>query len=307
MVGYERGLIADKLEFLTMSNCYLHSHTGALDPKSAHPLMYLWPKWQIIHRTSTMAQTLDLWWASFLIEQVESEQAGPFNEAPDFWEGVAELMDNLACASCGEDVERESPYCSDFCRDLSKTVRASRKAYSVSRVDSDEFRLNIGTKLISIFKGGYPAHERALTKQEREAIFQRDKRICLRCGAEADQIDHIRGDSREPANLRAVCGPCNRALAMEVTRYQSLEEIEESFDFALKVCRQMAIRIAAPNALRVCDNHQLWESVEPKIRGRRRSHFSRHPITVNNGNYEYIDDNFEYVDNYLQNSMQKDN
>ena len=173
-----------------------------------------------------MAASPDVLWTRFLLKEVDAARASRFPPAVDFEAGVAQLLNNLACASCGDEVTYGSPYCSYFCKDLSKAVRATRKAYSVDRVDTADFRLNIGSKLISIFKGGYPTRERTLTKREREAIFQRDQRRCQLCDDPATEIDHISGDSRDPSNLRAVCGSCNRTLAMRVTENRSLDEIE---------------------------------------------------------------------------------
>ena len=75
----------------------------------------------------------------------------------------------------------------------------------------------------------------------------------------------------------------------------------------MKVSIQMAIRIAAPKPLYVCDDHELWQKMEPKIRGRRRKEVARIPVYVDDeGDKDADDEDFEDVDGYLYNSMQKD-
>jgi hypothetical protein len=77
--------------------------------------------------------------------------------------------------------------------------------------------------------------------------------------------------------------------------------------FAAKVCVQMAVRIGAPQPLHACDNHELWEKIEPKIRARRRAQFVRVRMDVPEVDADELDDgDFEDVDGYLHDAMQKD-
>ena len=50
-------------------------------------------------------------------------------------------------------------------------------------------------------------------KKQRERVLKRDNYICMYCGQEATQVDHIiprkRGGGHDLDNLVACCGPCN--------------------------------------------------------------------------------------------------
>ena len=208
------------------------------------------------------------------------------------------LRHSLKCANCNAEVSIASPYCSDFCRDLAGTVRYGRKATVEGRYEAPEVLEGFGTRFISLLKGGYPVKARALSAAQRSAVFERDGGKCRLCGARADQIDHISGHGPDPANLRAVCGPCNRRLAHTPNQHASPEEDAEWRSDAVDLCHELADRIGAPAALRACDDHLTWKSVEPGIRGARRRLVKERQ--------EELEGEFEDVDGYLWHSMQKD-
>jgi len=60
----------------------------------------------------------------------------------------------------------------------------------------------------------YNGHQRR--SGYRKSILERDSYTCQACGAPAQEVDHINplaiSHDRSPANLRAICIKCNRAL-----------------------------------------------------------------------------------------------
>jgi hypothetical protein len=114
--------------------------------------------------------------------------------------------------------------------------------------------------------GGYPAKERALAKEQRQDILKRDRYICQLRGNAADQVDHIDGDSSDPTNLRALCGECNRKEAFSNTQASTEEDaaaIREMFN-------DMALRVAAPDPIYLCDSPEHWGKCWRGISGARR-------------------------------------
>lgn len=186
---------------------------------------------------------------------------------------IAQLGKEPICVGCGDEIIPPSatPYCTDRCQQTAALVRYARKAAWNGRGEQDEdFLLGVGLLLVALFKGGYPTRERRLTRKQRQAVFVRNDGLCVLCGAPAQQVDHIRGSSSDPTNLRAVCAPCNRALALSAKRRPTAKQMADFLEEAERICTDLADRIAAPIASRCCDDHERWQSVTDSLRAARR-------------------------------------
>ncbi|MGH2406764.1 MAG: HNH endonuclease [Candidatus Limnocylindrales bacterium] len=122
----------------------------------------------------------------------------------------------VECVECSASITTERRprlYCSDRCRQTLKLVHYGRRVFRDGRIADPLVKDAIGTRIAFIVAGGYPERQRALPAKARAAIFERDASLCQLCGKPATQIDHIRGDSSDPSNLRALCADCNWAEA----------------------------------------------------------------------------------------------
>lgn len=234
--------------------------------------------------------------AALQVLQLSSEMADA--TFPDERNDASERYLNLDCVSCDAKMDRATLYCSDYCQQLAGTVRYVRKAVAERRVVRTDVQEGIGMRLLMLTGGGYATKMRALSKRQREAIFARDHFKCKLCGGDATEIDHIAGDSSSPNNLRALCKDCNGGAAVGTARIITRDGNPEEWKRIQQMYEHIAQRIAAPRPLRFCDNYVLWNKAQGAIRGARRKLLR---------DIEAQDDtDFEDVDDYLYNAMQKD-
>lgn len=135
----------------------------------------------------------------------------------DFDQEESRLKETLECVNCGKEINVEGSgiYCSEYCGQMAGTVRYVRRGIAAEREGNIEFQIGLGDRLNHLPNGGYPARDRLLSKGIRDAIFERDNRICrICCVKPAEQIDHISGSSNDPSNLQAVCADCNRKKSL---------------------------------------------------------------------------------------------
>jgi hypothetical protein len=170
-------------------------------------------------------------------------------------------------------VERPSLYCHDLCKQKADVVRYTRGSIDDGRIHQVDVQEAVGTKLLMVTGGGYPARERIVPKAVREAIFERDRHVCVLCGAAATEIDHIRGNSNDPTNLRAVCRTCNIREAFENSRKVNKHEEPELYATLQAIFVEIASRIAAPLPLRACDDHDEWNEIQKALMSQRRARF----------------------------------
>lgn len=57
--------------------------------------------------------------------------------------------------------------------------------------------------------GGYSERLRQIPQEIRQAVFERNKGLCRKCGAKGIQIDHICGNSNDMDNLQLLCVKCH--------------------------------------------------------------------------------------------------
>jgi 5-methylcytosine-specific restriction endonuclease McrA len=237
-------------------------------------------------------------WCEVLLRMIKEVEDGHFPVPRNFDVEILERSGDLICVDCGKQVPEYGPYCGEFCQQLAGTVRYVRKAAGDGRLSTDACREGLEQRIIAQLKGGYPAKARFLTKAQRQTIFTRDDYQCQLCPNAATEIDHICGDSSDPSNLRALCGPCNRKLASAVRLNPSDQEREAAYEIAYCFIPRLALRIAAPLPLSACDNYERWRRAEPNLRSQRKR--LRDILLLEE------DDDFEDVDDYLWHSMQKD-
>jgi len=170
------------------------------------------------------------------------------------------------CQNCDTPLTREQArhgalFCGEKCQQTAKAVRYARAALRDGRYQRDPLvREAVKQKIAHVLSGGYPEKARKLSPAQREAIFVRDGRRCRLCGAPATTIDHIAGSSSDPANLQALCEPCNRGRV----QFRPATPEEQAEGDAIWV------RIRAPQPLRLCDDEKQWNDVQKEMAAEQR-------------------------------------
>jgi 5-methylcytosine-specific restriction endonuclease McrA len=206
---------------------------------------------------------LQLMWRVELARLSDDEAAPLYDEPTVERERLAGAP---ICPNCDGETPGAYVWCSDFCQQLTVTIRYVRRVLRDGRIELPDVQAAIGTRFLMLTGGGYPTGERALTEVQRHAILSRDKWTCQRCGASADQVDHINGYSSDPSNLQALCGACNRAKAFETTKPATGDERDE----ILELVNDMTERIAASRPILLCDDPDLWAPIGRSLQGARR-------------------------------------
>jgi 5-methylcytosine-specific restriction endonuclease McrA len=230
-----------------------------------------------------------------LLQLAREMESGTFPEVRD---DTTERFSTLDCVNCDNKINNAALYCGQFCQQMAQIVRYVRKAVAEGRVTKPDIQEGIGMFLLHLYAGGYATKERTLSAEQRTAIFKRDGYKCRLCGDTATEIDHVAGNSSDPSNLRALCKPCNGAAAWQNARTVTLEGNPDEWHRIHEMQNLMAQRIAAPQPLRSCDNYELWHKTQGSMRGARAKLLRELE--------EQADSEFEDVDSYLYNAMQKD-
>ena len=118
------------------------------------------------------------------------------------------------CANCDAALEMENQtlFCGEFCRQVADFVRYSRGVIrDPARTDDPEVIEAIRVRMAILIGGGYPTGARHLSPGQRATIIERDSGKCRECGAPANEIDHIAGSSEDPSNLQLLCHDCHMA------------------------------------------------------------------------------------------------
>jgi 5-methylcytosine-specific restriction endonuclease McrA len=217
--------------------------------------------------------------------------------------GIEKQLDYLcfsfACANCDtEIIDRAAVFCDRFCAEVASTVRYARGTIRDGRIANSDVQEALEAKLLMLTGGGYPKEQRRLTQAERRAIFERDNSKCQICGAAATEIDHVRGNSDDFSNLRAVCGQCNRRAAFANARIITRKDNPKEWRRLQQLYNDVALRIGATQPIRLCDDPTHWASCWSGILAERRRTFRE--------SEEELESDFEDVDGYLYHTMQKD-
>lgn len=83
-------------------------------------------------------------------------------------------------------------------------MRAFRSAFATSGYATlrEDVAQALRIKMAHALAGGYDPAASYLSRAAREHVIERDGGACVRCSSPGSEIDHIDGDSPDPANLR---------------------------------------------------------------------------------------------------------
>ncbi|MDP1609694.1 MAG: HNH endonuclease [Sulfuritalea sp.] len=184
---------------------------------------------------------------------------------------LTDLAEQIICPNCGKEFATSKLFCSELCQQEAITVRHCRRVTrDRQRCQNLDVQEGIGIELLMLFGGGYPTEARTMSEELRAQIFERDGAICQFCGAPATEIDHIEGSSNDPSNLRALCKPCNMNRPMDRAVTVTLDTDPEQFSKLEQYAMGLAVRIASPKPVKVCDDEIHWMSIQFHIRRVRR-------------------------------------
>jgi 5-methylcytosine-specific restriction endonuclease McrA len=159
------------------------------------------------------------------------------------------------CANCDKPVKKPSLFCTDLCTEEARYVRYYRACNSDGRSQRADVQEALQIRLAMILGGGYPGRERALSQTVRQTIIARDGGKCRMCGQPANQIDHIRGNDNDLANLQLLCVTCHNAKTVG----GFVPITPETHPEAWAKTESLYARVLAPVPLRACDAPE-WNS-----------------------------------------------
>ena len=188
------------------------------------------------------------------------------------------------CANCDAKLEMENQtlFCGEFCRQVADFVRYSRGVTrDPARAKDPEVIEAIRVRMAIIIGGGYPTGKRHLSPEQRTAIIERDGGKCQECGAPAREIDHIAGSSADPSNLQLLCHECH--MIKTKSSFVATNEMQKAWAKNLwdtRIYPQVPMRLSDDTerwgkewrALKKERADRLWKQVERET-GRERSEF----------------------------------
>lgn len=179
---------------------------------------------------------------------------GPWNDGGE--DDEVGICQNCDAPLTLEQARHGALFCGEKCQQTAKAVRYARATLWHGRYQRDpRVREAVKQKIAHVLSGGYPEKARKLSLAQREAIFVRDDRRCRLCGAPATTIDHLAGSSSDPANLQALCEPCNRVRVH--FRPAPPEERAEA--------DAIWVRMRAAQPRRLCDDEKQWNEFQKEI------------------------------------------
>lgn len=183
------------------------------------------------------------------------------NVDPDYEVGICQ---NCDVSLSLQQMLHRSLYCGEKCQRTAETVRYARRTLRDGRYERDPLvRQVIDERIAHIMGGGYPKKARSLTREQREAIFERDGWRCRLCGAPATEIDHIAGSSSDPENLQALCSPCHHDKTVATFRPATPEEAVEG--------KAIWTRITVRRPIRLCDDEKNWDEIRKILAREQRT------------------------------------
>lgn len=102
--------------------------------------------------------------------------------------------DPATCPNCGVAVvSTRSPYCGDWCREVSGFIRQFRHGVMAGAVADLERQAALGQKLWRMLGGGLPRRLALIPKRAWERELDKRGGVCEECGAPAVTLDNMGG------------------------------------------------------------------------------------------------------------------
>lgn len=172
------------------------------------------------------------------------------------------------CANCLEELslDIQGLYCSTWCQEIAAHVRYLRRVFRDGRFQDPDVQLAIRTKNAFLLIGGYRSLGRHLTSQVRAQIRLRDGGLCQLCGKPGVEVDHIAGNSNDPANLQLLCLDCHHAKTAE----NFVPADEEGRALLMSM---MDARVAPDEPRMLADDETSWNGTWRALQAARKERF----------------------------------
>ncbi len=178
------------------------------------------------------------------------------------------------CMNCDKTIPEAVLFCSPLCREEAKFVRYYRACIQDGRIEQPDIHEALQIRLAHILAGGYRADLRQLSDALRKAVIDRDHGRCRRCGAAANQIDHVDGDSHDLDNLQLLCVRChNEKTKAHLVPISPDTHPEESAKADAMLCRVFSSRPS-----RLCDGSE-WDSLWRVVYALRRQAYESRGVS----------------------------
>lgn len=124
-------------------------------------------------------------------------------------------------------------------------------------IDDDiEYALKI--RMAHVLGGGYGGDNHKIPADTRAAVIERDRGVCVKCGAPGQEIDHIASAAPELDNLQLLCTPCHRSKTDRNLIPVSPDDPEHAH--LRQMVQEIEARVHSPAPLKTCDTRQ-WKDI----------------------------------------------
>jgi hypothetical protein len=208
----------------------------------------------------------------------------------------------ILCVNCFEPIpsnkRTDALTCCRACQQIAEGVRGLRRwvSFPGNVLNMDEIDQRQRFVCCAVSKDGYDKHARSIPPELRDFVFQRAGYQCDLCGKPQGNslesmltIQHMRGASNDPDDLRAYCRQCNtiEALCMvtsnQLASYSPeqlarLNLVEVENPDALRephievLMREIQLRVLAAAPILPCDDSDAWKDHYRVFQGERRNH-----------------------------------
>lgn len=169
------------------------------------------------------------------------------------------------CPNCDGELHDVKLYCSGHCEDEAAFVRYHRACIADGRYSDPKVR-DIIEKKLALLMSGYSDRDRRVSKRRRREAIDADHGLCRKCGAPGTELDHIRGNSSDLANLQWLCSACHAEKTDK--SFRTIRD-DESEDEMLKRADVLE-RVWAPHPARPSDDPGIWKRLSQAVRNERR-------------------------------------
>jgi len=259
------------------------------------------------------------WWKGFSASGLKRGCSGDwrngFNDAREVERRLnmkaakgREPYDPNLCVNCFEPMPSNRSLsaltCCIACQQIAEGVRGLRRWVSNPEIvlNMDEIDQRQRFVCCAVSKDGYDKRARSIPPVLREFVFQRAAYKCELCGRPRGNslesmltIQHMRGGSIDPADLKAYCRQCNTIASLrlvtprQLTSYNAeqlarLNLVEVENPDALReprievLMREIQLRVLAAAPILPCDDAVVWKSRYKELQAKRRDQ-ARRPRT----------------------------
>jgi 5-methylcytosine-specific restriction endonuclease McrA len=194
---------------------------------------------------------------------------------------ISEAARSLQCLNCGRAIDTDGSvrlFCSDLCKEVSRTIRYGRAIHKDGRINRPDVAETWEIKCAWAINGMvYPRNQREVKGEVRNLVFERAAGCCQECGGVATEIDHLNkpefiDDINHPDNLQVLCSDCHRKKSL--TGFTPTPFSELPGDMQERIL-ELTSRLDSPVPQRLCDDEVVWPTIWNRILKERRQYMKK--------------------------------